>query len=420
VSAVLVTLALFVGGCAGDPPPEPDQTPGAGAAADLDLLLDRLETIHPEPFHGISREEWVSELRDLQSRMDELSADETVVEVMRLVALLSREGRDGHQFALPQPGREAPMLPLRLYFFEDDGADELVVTDALPPYDDLVGATVVSLAGVPIAELLAITEPLVPRDGPATVRAFQPQYLLRTEVLRGLGVMREDTVAIEVEQDGATVERELEPVSFQEHEAFAGRHGVIRLPFRDDTRYLDQYEVPLTWERMGSALYVRLTEIRDRPEPALVRAVHDRQLDRLVLDLRQNPGGDNHNNPPVVDLARTFQERHPGAPVVVITDRVTFSAASNLATDLERLVDPVFVGEAMGGGLNFWNDVAWVNLDALPVPMQVGVSTRYWQQAADLDDPRLTIEPDVPLAVEASDYFAGHDPTLEAALGELP
>jgi C-terminal processing protease CtpA/Prc len=232
--------------------------------------------------------------------------------------------------------------------------------------------------------------------------------------------MREDTVAIEVEQDGATVERELEPVSFQEHEAFAGRHGVIRLPFRDDTRYLDQYEVPLTWERMGSALYVRLTEIRDRPEPALVRAVHDRKLDRLVLDLRQNPGGDNHNNPPVVDLARTFQERHPGAPVVVLTDRVTFSAASNLATDLERLVDPVFVGEAMGGGLNFWNDVAWVNLDALPVPMQVGVSTRYWQQAADLDDPRLTIEPDVPVAVEASDYFAGHDPTLEAALGELP
>ncbi len=411
-----MTLALFVGGCAGDPPPEPDQTPGAGAAADLDPLLERLETIHPEPFHGISREEWVAELRDLQSRLDDLSADETVVEVMRLVALLSREGRDGHQLALPQPGHEAPMLPLRLYFFEDDRVDELVVTDALPPYDELVGATVTSLGGVPIGELLAMTEPLVPRDGPTTVRSFQPQYLLRTDVLRGLGVMTGGTVTVTVEQDGATVERELEPVSFEEHESFAGWLGVIRLPFRDDTRYLESYDLPLTWERMGSALYVRLTEIRDRPEPALERAVRDRRLDRLVLDLRQNPGGDNHNNPPMVDLARTFQDRHPGAPVVVITDRVTFSAASNLATDLERLVDPVYVGGAMGGGLNFWNDVAWVNLDALPVPMQVGVSTRYWQQAADPDDPRLTIEPDLPVAVEAQDYFAGRDPTLAAAL----
>ena len=419
-SAVLVSLALIVGGCAGDQPPEPDRTLEARAAADLDLLLERLETIHPEPFHGLPREKWVGELRDLQSRLPDLSADETVVEVMRLVALLSREGRDGHQFAQPQPGHEAPMLPLRLYFFEDDGVDELVVTDALPPYDDLVGATVTSLGGVPIAELLSMTEPLVPRDGPATVLTFQPQYLLRTEVLRGLGVTTGDAVSVTLEQDGATVERELEPVSFEEHEAFAGWLGVIRLPFRDDMRYLESYDVPLTWERMGSALYVRLTEIRDRPEPPLERAARDRRLDRLVLDLRQNPGGDNHNNPPVVDLARTFQERHRGAPVVVITDRVTFSAASNLATDLERLVDPVFVGEAMGGGLNFWNDVSWVNLDALPVPMQVGVSTRYWQQAADPDDPRLTIEPDLPVTVEAEDYFAGRDPALEAALGELP
>jgi hypothetical protein len=52
--------------------------------------------------------------------------------------------------------------------------------------------------------------------------------------------------------------------------------------------------------------------------------------------------------------------------------------------------------------------------------MQVGVSTRYGQQAAEPDDPRLTIEPDLPVTVEAEDYFAGRDPALEAALGELP
>ena len=83
-------------------------------------------------------------------------------------------------------------------------------------------------------------------------------------------------------------------------------------------------------------------------------------------------------------------------------------------------MDPVFVGEPMGGGLNFWNDVTWVHLDRLPVPMQVGVGTRYWQQAADPDDSRLTTEPDLPVRVEAEDYFTGRDPTLDAALGVLP
>ena len=69
----------------------------------------------------------------------------------------------------------------------------------------------------------------------------------------------------------------------------------------------------------------------------------------------------------------------------------------------------------MGGGLNFWDDVAFVRLDALPVPMQVGVSTRYWE-FADPDDPRLTIEPDVSIPASSADYFAGIDPVLEAAL----
>ena len=100
--------------------------------------------------------------------------------------------------------------------------------------------------------------------------------------------------------------------------------------------------------------------------------------------------------------------------------RDVLGGASNLVADLERYVDPVLVGEPMGGGLNFWNDVTWVHLDRLPVPIQVGISTRYWQPAEDPADPRLTVEPDVPVTVTADDYFAGRDPALRAALGDLP
>jgi hypothetical protein len=45
--------------------------------------------------------------------------------------------------------------------------------------------------------------------------------------------------------------------------------------------------------------------------------------------------------------------------------------------------------------------------------MWVGVSTRYWQKSTP-DDPRLTIEPDMPFEVTAADYFAGVDPVMEA------
>jgi hypothetical protein len=49
------------------------------------------------------------------------------------------------------------------------------------------------------------------------------------------------------------------------------------------------------------------------------------------------------------------------------------------------------------------------------VPMRAAISVRHWV-FSDPDDPRLTIEPDIPVEVTAADYFAGRDPALEAAL----
>lgn len=100
---------------------------------------------------------------------------------------------------------------------------------------------------------------------------------------------------------------------------------------------------------------------------------------------------------------------------MVLTDRITSSAAANFATEVEHSTDATFVGEAMGGGLNFWDDVIFISLPHLALPMRVGVSARYWQKS-DPDDPRLTIEPDIPLPVRAADYFAAVDPALDAAL----
>ena len=162
------------------------------AAADLALLLDRLETIHPEPFHGIPRDEFVSALEAHAAAMPRMTPEESVVGLMRVVALLSREGRDGHQFALPAAGYEGPVLPLRVYEF----AEGVFVTAALDEHAELVGTRITAVGDTPIDEVLAAVEPLVPRDGPATVPAFRPVLMLRTEVLIGLGIIEPGPVAL--------------------------------------------------------------------------------------------------------------------------------------------------------------------------------------------------------------------------------
>ena len=384
--------------------------PGA-VATDIDGLLATLESTHPEPFHSIPRDEFVAALEAYEERLPNLDATESVVELMRVVALLSRAGRDGHQFALPLDGHEGPVLPLRVYEF----AEGLYVTDAAPPHEELIGSRITAIGGMDIAEVLAAVEPLVPRDGPATVPTFRPVLLLRTEVLAGLHIAAEGPIEIIIEPPGgAETETRLEPIPFGDYVAWAGALGILQLPADARVRYLADPE-PLSVAAIGDdTIYIRYRSVV-RPDVADARAILDANgVDRLILDLRQNPGGDNTTYGPLFSLVREFAADHPGR-VIVLIDRVTFSAAANLATEIEQRTDAVFIGEPMGGGLNFWDDVRFVHLDALPVPMRVGVSTRYWQ-FADPDDPRLTIEPDVSVPVTADDYFAGRDPVLDLAL----
>ena len=386
----------------------------AAARADLDHLVEALEQTHPDPWHGIPREEFVAALEDLKGRLGSLSPEETAVELARVTALLSREGRDGHQFAIPAPGSEEPILPMSVYEF----AEGLFVTAALPPNDEIVGQRIVALAGHPIADVLAALEPLVPRDGPATVPAFRPAFLLSTWAMRGLGLIGPDEVELTVaDADGTQRTASLTPMPFDDYFEALGGDAMTQLPDRADTLYLSSDEV-ISSQLLpdGHTLYIRYTQVRDLS--AAVSWIRDQAQDpaveRVVLDLRQNGGGDNHSYPLLLSVLEDFADAHPGR-LVVLTDRVTFSAAANFATEVEHGTDATFVGEAMGGGLNFWDDVIFISLPHLALPMRVGVSTRYWEKS-DPDDPRLTIEPDIEVPVTAANYFAGIDPALDAAL----
>ena len=114
---VLLVCLAACGAPSATPPvgASPRSPATAAAAADLDRLLGQLEAIHPDPFHGVSRADFVAALEDLRARLPQLSPEQAVVELMRVAALLSRAGRDGHEFTLPQLAVEPPVLPLRVW-----------------------------------------------------------------------------------------------------------------------------------------------------------------------------------------------------------------------------------------------------------------------------------------------------------------
>ena len=133
----------------------------------------------------------------------------------------------------------------------------------------------------------------------------------------------------------------------------------------------------------------------------------------MVVDVRLNPGGDNHTYAPLLAVLRSKAVNRPGRLVVLIS-RSTFSAAENFITDLERRTRAVFVGETSGGSPNLYGDVTGVELPA--AGLNVDIATRYWQKSFARRHARRDRAQARPCALSSTAFFRGGDPVLAAAL----
>ena len=142
------------------------------------------------------------------------------------------------------------------------------------------------------------------------------------------------------------------------------------------------------------------------------RLAKQRKVRRVIVDVRLNPGGDNHTYVPLLAALRSKRINKPGRLVVLI-GRSTFSAAENFITELERKTRVTFVGEPSGGSPNLYGDVQRVELPSAKVTVNIAA---IWWQKSTARDSRVTIQPRINVPVSSTAYFRGKDPTLAAAL----
>ena len=387
-----------------------------GWRADVDELLAARERLHPDPWHALPRATWVAAADAVKERIPSLTDDQVLVELVRLASMPGWTGREGHTGIFPFiPGSGTHEFPIRLWQFSDG----LVITAARPPYEDLVGTRIEAIDGRPIADVLELVEPLAPRDNPSNLLAYAPLYLRVSELLSGLGVLRGGPAATftVVDAGGARRDVEIEPIAAEDDVVWHGG-APLQLP-AGDALWLRDTGDALWWRYLDEArtLYVQYDEVRagiDAAADEILARVEQGGVDRAVVDLRRNGGGDNTTYRHFLSVLQDPSIDRAGRLTILI-GRLTFSAAANFATELERTTGARFVGEAMGGSPNLYGDVRRVDL---PYGQQsVFVATRYHVKSTP-DDTRITIEPDLAVPYAAADWLAGRDPVLDAALAE--
>ena len=164
--------------------------------------------------------------------------------------------------------------------------------------------------------------------------------------------------------------------------------------------------------------YNRCTDSPDRPLSQFTQelfGVFDASpVDRLVIDLRNNPGGDSSVFSPFLTALQARQYRFAGGTKkIVIIGRRTASSAVMNAISLKGQPYTVLVGEPTGGKPNSYGETQ--NL-ALPNSGATLIySTKYFTQPITTD----SVMPDRSVKFYSRDYFARHDPFLAAALADV-
>jgi C-terminal processing protease CtpA/Prc len=148
---------------------------------------------------------------------------------------------------------------------------------------------------------------------------------------------------------------------------------------------------------------------------SVFRTIAANGSDRLVVDLRFNNGGDN-------SLDDEFIQRLVRAPTInraghiyIIVGRKTFSAAVNLAAELERHTPAILVGEPTAAPANHYGETHRLTLPHSG--LTVLYSTLYWQ-SGDPRDTRSALEPSISAPLLFRDYKNGRDPALDAILAQ--
>jgi hypothetical protein len=376
------------------------------------------EATHPRGWKAAADPAWRSGWDRLAAEADAMSPEAYLMGLMARLAWF----HDGHTTMYvdgrvgPDGMIKAPGFDLTLPIATNPFFDGLYVTAAKGEGAPLLGARITRVDGVAIEKILRSFEAMWPGNNPT--RAHHDADLIpRPAVLRGARLARpagvSAPVTVEAEMHGSLVKAVLRPRA----DAREGLVPLPRKPFPIETWrpgqasnfvHAEGHTLVISFDRLFGSKESILGFVREAFE-----AMESPALERIVLDLRRNDGGDNRLGEGLRKHLERSRFNRPGGLYVLIGPH-TFSAAQNLTSRIERETWAVFVGEPSGASPNHEGDAR---------PFQGAgfsayVSTLPWFDSHPYDK-RIWTMPDLLVPLRFADWTAGRDRAMEAAFAHV-
>lgn len=396
---------------------------------DLRYMAEEMPRRHKNLFHTMMREQFESAVKKLQERIPTLARHQIIVEMARIVAMVG----DGHTNIAPtrDPKIGFRTYPLKLYLFKDG----LYVRAATREHARIVGARVIKIGNASVEQAYNSVREIIGRDNEMDVKFFAPFLLVMSEVLHALNLIDDmENARFVVEIQGQQSIIDLKPIGAAE--TLAPDTDVSWLPKENwiDARDSAQTPTPFWlkdpqnkfWFEYlpdSRTVYVQFNQVGNKENETIedfvkrvFAFVDANPVDRFVLDLRLNRGGNRYLNRPLLLGIIKSNKIDQRGKLFAIIGRSTWSAAQMLVNELEKYTNTIFVGEPTGGKVNSYGDSRRITLPNSG--LTVRVSTLWWQE--DERDRRGWTAPQIAADLTFADYRSNDDPALKAILNYVP
>jgi uncharacterized protein (TIGR03437 family) len=381
---------------------------------DLHYLATELPKRHVNPFHQVSAAQFNASVSALDSDIPRLGDTEIMVRMAQIVALI---GESHTSLPLPQGRTLFRWFAFTFYGYEDGWRVNAVRSDLTK----LLGCKIVQIGDTPIEDAVTKVATAISHENDQWVKQQFPSYAMWADVLKTVGIVDSldsarwtfETLAGErFSIDLATIPQ--------------GSISGIGLPDGQGFKALYQQNTTQNYwyTYLGSTrtlyfAYNSCTDSATRPFSAFTQemlGVFDTNpVDRLIIDLRNNPGGNSAVIDPFLTGLQARQSRFAsGTKKIVIIGRRTASSALLNAISLKGQPYTILAGEPTGGRPNSYGET--LNLTLPNTGATLSYSTKYFPSPITTD----SLMPDRGIPLYSRDVFARHDPFLAEALADTP
>ena len=367
-------------------------------------------------------DEFNKQYQVLYNSVDKKTDMQMTLELAKLMVTVN----DGHSALFPFFDKEFKVsVPLQFYFFNEG----LYIVSAHEKYKHLVGSKVLAFENKTVADVSATLSPYIARDNEIGVLQVMQSVMRHTRALQALGLIadknkmelkladasgKQSTAVIVADTMVARVDHKSVPADWVKY------YETLSQPV---PLYLKNTKATYWFEKLpnSKALYFQWNNVlNDRKVPfnrftdSLMKYIGENDIDKLVIDLRWNNGGNTLLVPYFINAIIKNDKINTRGNLFVIIGRRTFSAAQNLSTYLEMRTNATFVGEPTGSSPNFVGEEDFITLPYSKLAMNV--SDLFWQSSWP-GDQRTWIAPAIYAPPTFKAYSTNTDVALEAIKG---